>query len=133
MMMRVSCYLNMEGTTLLLALVSLLIVHINRTTGVVHQEDGEDVQPVHTFQALDCRSPAKVRTGLWDDLCNISNQTIAGTVEKVTISILQYSEGRTAKAVRCTKLQTKALLFCGAYSHMKLMEPLTVMSPVTLE
>ena len=52
------------GATGLLALVSLLTVHINSTAGLVHQENGKDVQPVHTFQALDCHSPVKIQTGL---------------------------------------------------------------------
>ena len=48
-------------------------------------------------------------------------------LEKFTKSTLQQSQERTARAVRCTKLQTRVLLFNGV---MKLMEPLTVKSPL---
>ena len=112
---------------------SYCLIAIQTAAGLVQQETEQgNVQAVHTFQALDCRVPVKVQTMLWNDLCDIKNQTTTGTKEKVTITILQYSPERTVKAVCCTKLETRVLMYCGAYSHEKLMEPLTVLSPVVV-
>ena len=57
----VSYYPSMGEVTGLIALACLLVVQVTCTAGLVSQDSGtEDVQPVHTFSALDCRTPVKV-------------------------------------------------------------------------
>ena len=102
---------SMLGVFLLLATV-ISAVHIQ-----VHKE--EYVQ--HALHALDCRQPTKIQSGLVADICG---KPINITTNKVIqdVILLQTSGIRVIKATRCKKQAHRIRMYCGAYSHMKLIE-----------
>ena len=112
--------------TLTLGLYCLLVFAASTTT--LHQVPVEHEE--HALHALDCRRPTKIQTGLVSDVCG--NLTKLGDEDKVMENtlILQKSKVQVLKAVRCKKQYNRYLMYCGAYSHMKLVESPSVHEPV---
>ena len=71
---------------------------------------------------MDYRQPTKIQSGLVDDICGKPTNT---TSERITqdVIVLQSSGTRVITATRCKKQAHRILMYCGAYSHMKLIEP----------
>ena len=90
----------------------------------------------YQLRALDCDRPSHIRHSKLSQICGRPKDEQNHTAtEIVDVTILQHEPSTKLKAVRCTKKETSMLLFCGAYSHMKLMQPATISSdaPISLD
>ena len=85
-----------------------------------------------SLSALDCFHPKTVVHANLLNLCapaadsDAEAQTAASEQE---VTILQHEEEIVLKGYRCTMKQTTLLVYCGAYSHEKLLRPPAVLEP----
>ena len=86
---------------------------------------------VLTIPALDCRQPKQTRYGLRSTVCNISAEVTTEQPLKPTMILLRSST-QELKGYSCRKVVTTSTSICGAYSHYKSMEPMTVLTPVKM-
>ena len=86
---------------------------------------------VLTIPALDCRQPKRTRYGLRSTVCNISAEVTTEQPLKPTMILLRSST-QELKGYSCRKVVTTSTSICGAYSHYKSMEPMTVLTPVKM-
>ena len=110
-----------------LALICMLMSKVHVRPYVRHKEAD------HTELAmtgLDCRQPVSVRSGLLTSLCNKASQSQVGKTEDVLI--LQRTNTRVLKAVRCEKKISRLRQVCGSFSHSKILEPLDVLVEVPI-
>ena len=80
----------------------------------------------HVLQALDCRSPQSIHTGLLKQICGIQNNQTTEPNNVETVTIVQTSPIKVLSALKCTKTVTRLQIYCGAYSHMKFFAPPTI-------
>ena len=97
---------------------------MNGISGVI--KSGNQDSLVHRLEALDCRTPTRVQTGLWREMCGTWTNETFGYTDKKMVTILQYSDALVLDALRCTKYSTRHEYFCGRWSHLKLFAPPTV-------
>ena len=81
----------------------------------------------HTLQALDCRFPKSIKSGLLEQICNRDQEVQQAEAKEVLL--LQYSKRQVVKAVRCQRRETRLNAICGAFSHNKLLEPPDILIP----
>ena len=100
----------------------LLILNILtvQATPVVKPNTGADES--YQMQALDCRNPRKVSSGLLSEVCETKDGEHLAEKD-VHVDIFQVSDKQVIKGFRCEKRTTEFDLYCGAYSHMKFFEP----------
>ena len=110
---------SMLGAILLIPVVTASPVH---QTSEPYEE--------YPLNALDCRRPTKIQTGLISDVCGKHDEP--GDDKKVVenVLLLQESETQVLKATRCKKYYYRMLMYCGSFSHMKLVEAPDVHDPV---
>ena len=89
-------------------------------------EHKENVQRLIQFQALDCDKPIKVRHSQLKNICRpkkVTELEETSSRKKGLITLLQLEPNVMLKGYKCVKQHSTFDLFCGAYSHMKLLSP----------
>ena len=84
------------------------------------------------FDAIDCRNPIKVQYGEIETLCPSRSKP------KEVVSrryLLQQIDHKVIKAKVCSRVKTEQIFICGAYSHIKYLQPPTFeeLHPMTVE
>lgn len=74
------------------------------------------------FNALDCRNPTKVEYGEIETLCPEKTQQKGF---QSGILLLQRIYHKKVKAKVCSRVRTEQIFICGAYSHIKYLQPPT--------
>jgi len=90
----------------------------------------------HTIKALDCRSPTRVLSWSWGQMCTEPKEGFnTDFVDKVDVMLLQEDTMKKIRAGRCSRRTTRLVLYCGAYSHSKLTMPPDILQyePLTLD
>ena len=93
---------------------------------------GEEYQ----FEALQCddaHALTRYSSKNFGDASRIKKEN--GIPDKTTAgeyTVVQYTPDKTFKAIYCEKKITALTAVCGAFSHSKLVEPLTVLKPVQI-
>ena len=106
--------------------VFLILVDLISATPV-HEASESYVQ--HPLHALDCRQPTRIQSGLVTDICGKTSNISTNGKAVEEVILMQRSEVQVIEAVRCKKQSHRILMYCGAYSHMKLVEPPSVHNP----
>ena len=81
-----------------------------------------------SVDAIDCRHPKAIRTGLISSICSPHTEQDVQPAQPVLL--LQYSTKRVVKAYRCEKRETRVREVCGFSSHSKLFSPPDILAPV---
>lgn len=79
--------------------------------------------------ALDCRKPTRVITGLVNTICGNTSVNIDYGTTPITGTLLQEVDSHMVKAIRCERWMTTVYEVCGAFSHTKLYSPISVLEP----
>ena len=84
------------------------------------------------MDALDCRFPTHIQSGLVKQICNSDKATT--TIEKpgnnhTKVILLQYSSKRVITGYRCEKYYSIFTEVCGMFSHTKLYAPPKIKEP----
>ena len=74
------------------------------------------------IDALDCRHPQKVQTGLLSQVCTGKDQGEIESTEQ-NVLILYSSTRHSVPAVRCEKRVSRLAMVCGSFSHSKILSP----------
>ena len=83
------------------------------------------------LKAKDCRKPQKISSYLFNETCTpLETDTPAKTT---TMYLIQKIDNFIRPGLRCSKKESVFREMCGAYSHMKLLEPPKVSEPVTMK
>ena len=85
-----------------------------------------------SLSALDCFHPKTVVHANLMNLCAPAAKPDAeaqAAAEEQEVTILQHEEEIVLKGYRCTMKQTTFWIYCGAYSHEKLLKPPAVLEP----
>lgn len=98
------------------------------------------ITPIHTLpltdrglfsiDALDCRNPRQIRTGLLSNICETN--AVAEPTEKEDVLILQYADKKTINGYRCQKSASRVREICGSFSHSKIFEPMDILDPMPI-
>ena len=87
-----------------------------------------------TLNVKDCGSPTSVADYLYSQVCSSpTNNTEFKDKKTKHVTIMQYVPERMRRAVRCTVFESHMYEYCGAYSHMKLMESPQIMQPTIMD
>ena len=76
----------------------------------------------YTVDAFSCNQPTIIHAY---DALSACNQSRGSSVEGETkrVTLLQQVDRHSVKSFKCELAQNKFLIYCGAYSHMKLLRP----------
>ena len=90
------------------------------------------------FDGFDCCVPKKLLSFLAKDWCcpakAIAKHALGERNIEKTVTILQNIDFQIVSDVRCNKEITRFLVYCGSYSHMKLMRlPKILHGSVTMD
>ena len=116
--------MTLSPKKLCLPRIIILLLTVTQCAALI--QEAKDT--TYTVPALDCRKPHKVITGLAKQVCG-SDQNQSVFRRKKAALILQRVDTQVVKAVRCAKWVTSLKEICGAFSHSKLFEPLSVEIP----
>ena len=78
------------------------------------------------FNGFDCREQKRLVSFLSQDWCRPEKLDKNALGEKSVaklVTILQMAKFQLLEGIRCTKEATRFLVYCGSYSHMKLLHP----------
>ena len=83
-----------------------------------------------SIEALDCRFPTHIQSGLVNKICSNDNANIMKPgLNKTKVILLQQSTKRVIKGYRCEKYYSVFTEVCGMFSHTKLYSPPKIKEP----
>ena len=106
----------------------LLVASMLSGAGAIFEKGASEI----SLSALDCFHPKTVVHANLMNICAPPVDPDAGAqtdAREQEVTILQHEEEIVLKGYRCTMKQTTLLVYCGAYSHEKLLRPPAVLEP----
>ena len=85
-------------------------------------------QDSYPINAIDCRFPTRIQSGILSNLCTSIKESSEDS-DKIKVMILLHSNKKVIKGYRCEKKYSIFWEICGLLSHTKLYEPPTIRQP----
>lgn len=92
----------------------------------------QNSKPLHSIRALDCRTPKRIVSWDMESMCRSPGLETTPKDQTDTVTIIQETSTSRMRAGRCARRTSRFVMYCGAYSHVKLSTPPDIMQPEPL-